>query len=55
VDGSSLAEAALPAARFLADKLHAMVTLLQVIEKTPKGGPGLPGKKNFPGLPDEQE
>ncbi|MBU0910670.1 MAG: universal stress protein [Proteobacteria bacterium] len=35
LDGSLLAEAALPAARFLADKLRAMVTLLHVIEKNP--------------------
>ena len=33
LDGSQLAEAALPAARLLAEKLPAMVTLLHVIEQ----------------------
>jgi len=33
IDGSLLAEAALPAAAFLAEKLHARVTLMHVVEK----------------------
>jgi nucleotide-binding universal stress UspA family protein len=33
IDGSSLAEAALPAAAFLAEKLRARVTLMHVVEK----------------------
>lgn len=35
IDGSLLAEAALPAAAFLAAKLHARVTLMHVVEKNP--------------------
>ncbi len=47
LDGSPLAEAALPAARFLADKLRAMVTLLHVIEKdAPKEVHGQPHLSN---------
>jgi len=33
LDGSQMAESALPAAAFLAEKLHAMVTLVHVMEK----------------------
>jgi nucleotide-binding universal stress UspA family protein len=35
IDGSLMAEAALPAAAFLAQQLHARVTLMHVVEKNP--------------------